>query len=157
MVVVNAFGDVRDATGRIIAGARNGVGGFVDTLTVLQSNIASPSKFDDVAHRNTTLAVVACSAPLASDQLTQLARAAGAALFRRITPAGSSFDGDVVFAVSPQSGTPWELDLVGRRGNFEPMVIESLAVAALEDAVERAVRLARGREGVPGLADTNAG
>jgi hypothetical protein len=30
---------------------------------------------------------------------------------------------------------------------------EMLATAALEDAIERAVRLARGRDGIPGLAD----
>ena len=33
------------------------------------------------------------------------------------------------------------------------MSIETLAVAALEGAIERAVRTARGRDGVPGLAD----
>jgi hypothetical protein len=33
------------------------------------------------------------------------------------------------------------------------MRFETLAVLALEEAIERAVRLARGRDGVPGLAD----
>jgi hypothetical protein len=33
------------------------------------------------------------------------------------------------------------------------MSIEAVATAALERAIERAVRLARGRDGVPGLAD----
>jgi hypothetical protein len=33
------------------------------------------------------------------------------------------------------------------------MIIEALAVAALEDAIERAVRLAHGRDGILGLAD----
>jgi hypothetical protein len=35
------------------------------------------------------------------------------------------------------------------------MIIESLAVSALEQAIERAVRLSRGRDGIPGLADLN--
>jgi hypothetical protein len=34
------------------------------------------------------------------------------------------------------------------------MIIEALAVGALERAIERAVRLARGRDGIPGLADS---
>jgi L-aminopeptidase/D-esterase-like protein len=148
MVVVNAFGDVRDARGEIIAGARRPSGGFADTSRVLASgDITSLSKFDDLAARNTTLAVVAASAPLSSTTLTQLARAASAALFRRITPSGSSFDGDIVFALSPLA------DEVAR---VEPLVVESLAVAALERAIERAVRCARGREGIPGLADAHA-
>jgi hypothetical protein len=33
------------------------------------------------------------------------------------------------------------------------MQIEALAVRALETAIERAVKLAKGREGIPGLAD----
>ncbi len=148
MVVVNAFGDVRDARGEVIAGARRPSGGFADTPRVLASgDIPALSGFDDVAARNTTLAAVAASVPLSPNTLTQLARAASAALFRRITPSGSSFDGDVVFAVSPFSAE------VAR---VEPLVVESLAVAALENAIERAVRRARGRDGIPGLADTHA-
>lgn len=131
VAVVNAMGDVRDAHGAVIAGARR---------------TAAPSPMRDAALRNTTLAVVASSVPLTATQLTQLAQTSGAALFRRITPAGTSADGDTVFAVSP-FGTPDE--------RVNPMLIESLAVAALEDAIERAVRLARGRDGIPGLADDN--
>jgi L-aminopeptidase/D-esterase-like protein len=83
---------------------------------------------------------------MTATELVQLARAAGAALTRRITPCGSSFDGDIVFAVSPESG---------ERGRFEPMIAESLAVAALERAIERAVRQAHGRDGITGLAVTH--
>ena len=148
MVVVNAFGDIRDAHGEIIAGARRPSGGFADTHRVLASgDITSLRKFDDLAPRNTTLAAVAASVPLSSTTLTQLARAATAAFFRRITPSGSSFDGDIVFALSPIA------DEVAR---VEPLVVESLAVAALERAIERAVRCARGRDGIPGLADAHA-
>jgi L-aminopeptidase/D-esterase-like protein len=143
MVVVNAVGDVRNARGDVIAGARNADGGFADAVAVLRHG-ASPPKGDAFALQNTTLAVVASSAPLTAVELTQLARAAGAAFFRRITPAGSSSDGDVVFAVSPENGVRAPSDL---------MTIEMLAVAALEDAIERAVRFARGRDGIPGLAD----
>ena len=102
-------------------------------------------KFDDGALRNTTIAVVATSALLTRVALSQLARASSAALFRRITPTGTSFDGDIVFAVCPTEGAPAPAPQV-----------EGVAVAALEEAVERAVRLAVGRDGIPGLADTGA-
>jgi L-aminopeptidase/D-esterase-like protein len=145
MVVVNAFGDVRDAAGSIIAGARTNRGRYIDTARVLRSgNMAWDRKFEDATATNTTLAVVAVNSPRTSIELTQLARAAGAALFRRITPCGSSVDGDTVFALSPVDGD---------RTAHEPMVVEALAVTALEHAIERAVRLARGRDGIPGLAD----
>lgn len=143
VAVVNAFGDVRDAAGRIIAGARADGGGFVDASRLL---VEQPHRIAALAAeqrmRNTTLAVVATNAALDRVQLTQLARAAGAALFHRVTPAGSSFDGDIVFALGAREGTP-----------ADALHVEALAVAALEDAIERGVRLAVGRPGVPGLAD----
>lgn len=144
IAVVNAFGDVRDARNTIIAGARAEDGGFADTMRVMQGDAPAPTSFDDLAMQNTTLVVVAVSTPLSAVELQQLAHAAGAGLFRRITPVGTSFDGDVVFAVSPAQG---------ERSRVEPIIIESLAVAAVEQAIERAVRLARGRDGIPGLMD----
>ena len=146
MVVVNALGDVRDAHGAVIAGARDAAGGFSDVVSVMRHGAAAAPTSDALAMRNTTLAVVASSTPLNAVELTQLARASGAALFRRITPTGSSSDGDIVFAVSPESGS---------RAPIDAMIIETLAVAALEDAIERAVRFARGRERIPGLADND--
>lgn len=147
LAVVNAFGDVRDARGAILAGARDEQGRFADTARVLRrGGPAAPKAFEDVAIRNTTLAVVATSAPLDAGRLGQLAHAAGAALFARITPTGTSFDGDMIFAVSPE------------RGEFaavEPVVVEALAVEALSGAIERAVTLAHGRDGIPGYADTH--
>lgn len=141
VAVVNAFGDVRDAGGRIVAGGRSADGEFLDVRRTIEQG--APATFADAALRNTTLAVVALSAPLSRVELSQLARAATAALYRRITPTGTTFDGDVVFAVAPIEGTP-----------ASPLQAEALATAALEEAIERAVRLAKGRDGFPGLADT---
>jgi L-aminopeptidase/D-esterase-like protein len=154
IAVTNALGDVRDASGRIIAGARADEHSatpfhFVDAawqLANVSSALDSPSRATiGAAVPNTTLCVVATDAPLGRVELTQLARAAGAALFRRITPTGTTVDGDVVFALGP--AVP-----AAPLGNAT-MAIEALAVATLESAVERAVRTARGRDGVPGLAD----
>ena len=153
LAVVNALGDVRDAQGQIIAGARAGddasVRRFVDAARQLASATATEprlgARFGAGAATNTTLSIIATDAPLGRVELTQLAHAAGAALFRRITPTGTSVDGDVVFALGP--AVP-----AASLGNAT-MAIEALAVAALEQAIERAVRTARGRDGVPGLAD----
>jgi L-aminopeptidase/D-esterase-like protein len=144
MAAINAFGDVRDEQGAIIAGARRETGGFADTERVLGSATSRGAAYKDLALQNTSLAVVAVNQPLSGVELVQLARAAGAALLRRITPCGTSYDGDVVFALSP---------LDGRRPTFDPVVIETVAVAVLGQAIERAVRLARGRDGIPGAAD----
>lgn len=146
IVVTNAFGDVRDASGHIIAGARNGNGGFLDAERLLRAEgTASERRFaDNEGRRNTTLGLVAVNIALDKVQLTQLAAAVSAAYYRRITPCGTSFDGDIIFAVSPLEGAG------------APMhSIETLAVAAMEQAIERSVRTAVGRDGVPGLADTN--
>jgi L-aminopeptidase/D-esterase-like protein len=140
LAVVNAFGDVRDAAGRIIAGARRN-GEFADSARILREE-TQPPRFGQQAIQNTTLCVVISSVPLQRVELQQLAAAASAALLRRITPAGTTFDGDAIFAVSPLSGTP-----------ASALRIEALAVAALEEAIERAVMLARGRDGVPAIAD----
>ena len=152
LAVVNALGDVRDASGRIIAGARSdagGAAGFIDTARHLAAaGEASPAdtlRFDPAVPTNTTLCVVATTAPLGRVELGQLARAAGAALFRRITPTGTAVDGDVVFALAPMAPP----EPLGRA----QMAVEALAVSALEMAIERAVVTARGRDGVPGLAD----
>ena len=140
IAVVNALGDVRGADGQIIAGAR-GEKGFRDAVTLLAGG--APPSFDALQMTNTTLAVVALSAPLSREDLGAVAEAAGAALFRRITPAGTAYDGDIVFAVSPLDGPPADV-----------MTASVLATAALERAIERAVRMARGRDGIPGLADS---
>ena len=138
IVAVNAFGDIRDAHGAILAGARGADGAFVDG-----ARLAAAGALDAMfgAGRNTTLAVVVFDAPLSKVELQQVARSATAAMHRRITPAGSSVDGDVLFALSPREG---------KAGSV--LRAEALATAALEAAIERAVRLAVGRDGVPGLA-----
>lgn len=148
VVAVNALGDVRDAGGKIIAGARSAHGGFADTERVLResSSLRADAASGAAALQNTTIAIVASSVPLSAVELTQLARASGAALFRRITPAGTAVDGDIVFAISPLGGARTALPLG---------VVEALATSALGNAIERAVLMAKGRDGIPGLADAH--
>ncbi|MEP6835877.1 MAG: P1 family peptidase [Gemmatimonas sp.] len=148
IVVTNALGDVRDATGQIIAGTRAADGRMADGEQLLRSaaraNAANTAADAAAVRGNTTIAFVAVSALLTKVQLGQLAAATSAAFFRRITPCGTSFDGDVIFAACPPTGPE------------SPMpVVEALAVAAMEEAIERSVRLAKGRDGIPGLGDNS--
>jgi L-aminopeptidase/D-esterase-like protein len=139
IAAVNAFGDVRDRSGAIIAGARVATGAFGTTERMIRSG-----ELDErlAAARNTTLAVVALDVTLTKVELQHVARSATAAFHRRLSPAGSAADGDIVFVLCPRSGPAGTV-----------MRAEALATAALEDAIERGVRLAVGREGLPGLAD----
>lgn len=134
LVVVNAFGDVIAADGRILAGARAGDGSFVDTARVLRETGLEGGfgQARPVPATNTTLAVVATDAPLSRTALEMLARMAATATARRIVPVNTPFDGDVVFAAStsPQAE---ELPAAAL------LALGTAAGYALEVAIERAV------------------
>jgi L-aminopeptidase/D-esterase-like protein len=140
LVVVNAVGDVRDAAGGILAGARGPDGRFVDALAYFAAG-GAPFGVQPPAP-NTTLTVVATNASVDKVGLEALAQAANDALARRITPFGTAFDGDLTFALATASARPGS-----------PLQVEALAALAVPEAVERAVRTARGIPGLPGLAD----
>lgn len=139
LVVVNAVGDVRDARGAILAGARDGAG-FLDAQRYVAHG-GQPFGPDPEPQTNTTLAVIATNATLDKTALQAVAHAGSDALARRITPYGTLFDGDVVFAASTAQVPP-----------ASPLQVEALAALAIPEALERAVRLARGNAVTPGLA-----
>lgn len=127
VAVVNAFGDVTDAEGRVIAGARGG---------------ADPV---DAAWPSTTLACVVTNAELSKDGAHRVARMASAGLARAIRPVYTMFDGDIVFALA--SGTcAAGADRVG-----------TLAAEATAAAVRRGVLTARSIDGVPACTDGASG
>jgi L-aminopeptidase/D-esterase-like protein len=127
LVVVNAVGDVRNARGEIIAAGRGPDGAFVDSLRYLAEG-GAPLGDPERLTRNTTLAVVATNAEMDRVQLQALAHSGSDALARRITPYGTLFDGDVVFAVSTAAVKP-----------KSPLQVEALAALAVPEAVERSV------------------
>ena len=139
ITVVNAVGHVRGSDGTIIAGPRDpgAFGGIADSELIGMDRglFIEPGA-------NTTISVVVMNRTYSKVELHRIARAASAAHARRIGPAGTSYDGDIVFAVC-------RLDAPAG----DPIRGEIAATAALEDAIVRAVRTARGRDGVPGLAD----
>lgn len=128
IVAVNAFGDVRDGKGQIIAGARDEKGAFIDTARSIAAG--TPAGGFSAAAQNTTLAVIAVDAAFTRVELERIAHSAAAAYHKRITPAGTAADGDIVFALAPMEGPRASLAQA-----------EMLAVEALERAIERAVRL----------------
>jgi L-aminopeptidase/D-esterase-like protein len=137
LVVVNAFGDVRDpASGRIVAGARRAPESreFANAEEILKQRAPAP-----LVHANTTLAVVATNARLDKTEAAKLAQFAGLGMARAIYPVNTMLDGDTVFALS-----------VGdRRAD-----INTLGTAAAEAVVQsilRAVQLAKSLGGLPGL------
>lgn len=144
LAVVNAFGDVRDADGRILAGARKDRD-FVDARAYLANGGAPFGGFARPG-ANTTLIVVGTNARLERTELAEVAHMTADALGQRITPAGSQFDGDIVFAVT-----------TGELPGPAAIAVEMLAQDATATAIERAVRAARGLMGVPGLGDERTG
>jgi L-aminopeptidase/D-esterase-like protein len=99
LVVLNAYGDVLNDRGEIIAGARDEAGSFVDTAAYLREHGVPPRSAPQPG-TNTTLAVVATDYPLSRTDLVALAGQAMNAIVRRTAPANTQFDGDLVFACS---------------------------------------------------------
>lgn len=139
LAAVNAFGDVRDpSTGRILAGARRAADSreFEDMAAAMRSGSAR-ARFADP---NTVLVAVATDAALTRVEASQLARMAAAGMARTLSPAHTTFDGDVIFALS-----------LGRSGAD----LNALGIAAAEavaQAIVRGVTRAGSAGGVPGLA-----
>jgi L-aminopeptidase/D-esterase-like protein len=141
LVVVNAYGDVVDEAGALLAGAQP-----VDPA------VPSGRASDDGPSlgANTTIGVVATDLPLDKAGATRLAQAAHDGLARAVRPAHTAFDGDTFFALSsfPRSATrdqprTWPV----------PAAISAAVADVVALAIRRGVQLAHGRGGVPGLAD----
>lgn len=136
LVVVNAFGDVRDEAGRVIAGAWDDAEGFVDTATAC---LRRPPQHPRLARTpsHTTLACVITDAALTPVEATHLARGASAGMCRAIAPVNTSLDGDVAFS------------LATGRVDASPVECAMAAATATERAIRNAVRLATPVRGVP--------
>ncbi|MCR4404271.1 MAG: P1 family peptidase [Candidatus Acetothermia bacterium] len=150
LAVVNAFGDVLDyRTGEILAGLRDESGTRLISTVEEMKKGKVPRAFDfgfRVARhegQNTTLAVVAFEAALIKPELNVLALMAQRALVKTISPIHTTFDGDVIFTAS-----------VGRyKGQADLNVLGILAEEVLAEAVNNAVKAAKGLGGVPSRSD----
>ena len=125
MAVCNALGSVVGRDGRVIAGPPVG---------------SVPSEAPRHLE-HTTLAVIATDADLDRSQCGRLAQLGHDALARSIVPVHTTYDGDTVFALSTGSGAAMA------PGEF--MGLGIAAVEILSEAIERSVRTATSRGGVP--------
>jgi L-aminopeptidase/D-esterase-like protein len=137
LAVVNAVGDVLDDHGRVLAGARTAGGSWLadtdSSRTLTRGTAASPS--------NTTLIVLLTNAPLTKVDVNRLAERGHDGMARAIRPVHTSFDGDLVFALSSGGPDPRPFDLVAEMG-----------ADATAGAIRNAVRAAATAGGFPGMA-----
>jgi len=142
LAVVNAYGDVWEEHGPIIAGARlPGSPAFADTTRLLRSPEAQAAfggPPPDAAAQNTTIAVVATDAALTKAEATKLAQMAHDGLARTIRPVHTPFDGDTVFALSTHA-----------RPASHPLILGAIVADVLARAIERAARTAVPMGGLP--------
>jgi L-aminopeptidase/D-esterase-like protein len=138
LAVTNAFGDVRQEDGTILAGARRAEGGFVDTAAFLRSEQAHVM----FGGLNTTLAVVGTDATLDKAGCRKLAQMAQDAFARTIRPIHTPFDGDTVFAVATNALPAPHMAVLG-----------SAAADVLAAAIIRSVTMATAAGGLPAARD----
>lgn len=144
IVAVNAFGDVVDpASGVILAGARNPMGGgFLDTVVALGSLVG---KTVTAFAEHTTIGVIATDARLTKEETNLVASSGHDGLARAIRPAHTLFDGDTLFALA-----------TGRR-RAPVTLVSALAAEVVAEAVVRGIRAAEGLPGLPAWRDLQQG
>jgi L-aminopeptidase/D-esterase-like protein len=136
LVVVNAFGDVLfPKTGKILAGTRrsNRSLQFANSSKWIKQGVtrgqfgavgpSGPSSF------NTTLGIIATNANLSKKEVHQVAQIAHSGLARVISPLHSTFDGDLIFAIS-YGKKKADVNTVGLLG--EAVLIESVQRAVMK-------------------------
>jgi L-aminopeptidase/D-esterase-like protein len=146
MAVVNCFGEVIEPeTGEVVAGPRgDDTGTFESTVEAMRkAPPLSPFLQAPEAAQNTTLGIVATDATLSKDECYRLAVMGQAGIARTVRPAHSPVDGDTVFALA-----------TGRNdAQTDLLQLGTLAARAMERAVVRGVREAKGLAGVPSVRD----
>ena len=131
LVVVNAFGDVFDERGEVLAGAWDSERGFVRAPTYVLEAPPEHPRLNDGEH--TTLVCVATDAVLTKIEAGQVARMAQTGIARAIAPVHTPLDGDVAFCLS-----------AGARASSAftcGVVAGELAAQAVRNAVRVAVAL----------------
>ncbi len=136
LVAVNAFGDVYDHRGRLLAGPRSPETGMMENTVdlLLGANHGGCAG-------NTTLGVVATNANLDRPSLQKVCQLAHNGLARSIWPVHTMWDGDTIFALS--------------RGDLhaDVNIVGLMAAEAVAGAVKRAVLSASSLCGIPAVSD----
>jgi L-aminopeptidase/D-esterase-like protein len=142
LVAVNAIGDVLDADGTVIAGARSADGRHLVRAT--DRLFAGEGPMRVMAGMATTIGVVATDAALTKAQANKLASLAHHGLSRAIDPLTVN-DGDTLFALATGA--------TGRTGDLS--ALGAMAAEAVARAIRNAVRAAQGLSSpaLPGAGD----
>jgi len=98
LVVVNAFGDVVDERGEILAGARDPDGGFLNTEAYIEKVLTSGSFGAQMD--NTTIGVIVTNARLSKVDVNWVAHVGHNGFARALAPSHTKVDGDMVFAAA---------------------------------------------------------
>jgi L-aminopeptidase/D-esterase-like protein len=120
LAAVNAYGEVLDENGVVIAGARPGE--IVEEGSQVEEGGAGPF--------NTTLVVVATNAKLSKERANLLARAGHDGISEVIRPAHTMWDGDTVFTLATADV------------EADQRSLEELAAQVVGEAIRRGVLLA---------------
>jgi L-aminopeptidase/D-esterase-like protein len=153
LVVVNAFGDVRDpSTGGIVAGPRLSGGRLADSVEHLEEAARFMRWGEGETSGNTTLAIVATNARLTKPSATKVAQMAHDGLARTISPVHTSVDGDTVFAASV-GGSAGNSATGSVAVTASADVVGSWGARMVAEAVLRAVRSAKGMPGIPAASE----
>jgi L-aminopeptidase/D-esterase-like protein len=140
LAVVNAFGDVVDAEGRILAGARAAPDSLEPAGTAARY-LAGQRREAFQPAQSTTLGLVATNAALDKAACHKLAQLAHHGLVRSIQPVHTSFDGDLVIV------------LAAGEQKADPNGLGVMAAHLLALAVRDAATAARGLPGLPAARD----
>jgi L-aminopeptidase/D-esterase-like protein len=133
LVAVNAFGEVLDEAGGVLAGARDAPGDERPAAEMHDRPVTPP---------NTVIGVVATNARLSKERANLVAVAGQEAIATAVRPAHTMWDGDAIFSLATG-----EMDA-------EQSTVEELAEAAVAASIRRAVRLARGLGGIPAMGES---
>jgi L-aminopeptidase/D-esterase-like protein len=141
LVVVNAYGDVTDPDGVILAGCRVSAKSLktADARHLLREGLAESRK---LSVENTTLAVIAVNARLDKVTASRIAAQATLGMARVIRPFHSHIDGDLTMVLS-----------VGEK-SADPNRVGFLAQESLQQAIVNAVTKADGFDVLPAWKDT---
>ena len=140
LAAVNAFGDVRDEGGVLLAGPRLEDGKLGHTVELLPE-AAARVRWGE----NTTLGIVATNARLTKPQTNKVAQMAHDGLARAIEPVHTTVDGDIVFVASV-GAVDAVVDVVGAWG-----------ARVMREAILQAVRSAESIAGIPSLSEYASG
>lgn len=136
LVAVNAFGDIFDRSGKLLAGPRNPETGKMDLTEEILAKMTAGA-----FSGNTTLGVVATNAALDGNALTKVCQLAHDGLARSIWPVHTMWDGDAIFSLS-RGDLVADVNLVG-----------IMAAKAVSLAVERALLKATSLGGIPSVSE----